>query len=68
MELLADGERHVDQLCRDLGSHPAETLAVLTGLEIRGLVVQGAAMTFSRASLLERLGTGHPGTASAAPD
>jgi DNA processing protein len=68
MELLADGETHVDQLCRDLGSHPAEILAVLTGLEIRGLVVQGAAMTFSRASLLERLRTGHAGTASAAPE
>ncbi len=66
MELLADGERHVDQLCRDLGSHPAETLAALTGLEIRGLVVQGAAMTFSQASLLERMRPGHSGTASAA--
>lgn len=68
MELLAEGERHVDQLCRDLGAQPAETLAVLTGLEIRGLVVREAAMTFARASLLEQLRAGHPGTTTAARD
>jgi len=48
LDLLAGGEEHVDALAARLGRPAAETLAVLTSLEIRGLVGQAPGKLFSR--------------------
>ena len=48
LDLLATGEEHVDALSVRLGRPAAETLAVLTSLEIRGLVDQAPGKFFSR--------------------
>lgn len=48
LDALVDGEEHVDEVAARLGSAVGETLAVLTSLEIRGLVAQQPGMVFSR--------------------
>lgn len=48
LDLLSAGEEHVDALAARLGRPAAETLAVLTSLEIRGLVGQAPGKLFSR--------------------
>jgi DNA processing protein len=48
LDLLAAGDEHVDALAARLGRPAAETLAVLTSLEIRGLVGQAPGKIFSR--------------------
>jgi DNA processing protein len=48
LDLLAVGAEHVDALAARLGRPAAETLAVLTSLEIRGLVGQAPGKIFSR--------------------
>ena len=50
LDVLAGGEEHVDTLASRLGRPAAETLALLTSLEIRGLVGQAPGKMFSRAS------------------
>ncbi len=49
---LLDMERHVDQLAAALNTGTPDTLAVLTSLEIRGLVAQSPGKRFRRASPL----------------
>lgn len=51
---LGEVARHVDDLASTLGGEPALTLAVLTSLEIRGLVRQEPGKHFRRASPLCR--------------
>lgn len=55
LELLNDGAAHVDELAARLNAGAAETLAVLTSLEIRGLVSQEGKIFARRSpgSLLE---------------
>jgi DNA processing protein len=52
---LATGEGHPDDLAQSLGVSVAETLAVLTGLEIRGIVEQAPGKLFRRVTSLGRL-------------
>lgn len=49
LDLLADGGDHVDRLARRVGASSADVLAVLTSLEIRGLVTQEPGKIFRRA-------------------
>ena len=48
LDILALGSEHVDQVARRLAQPAAETLAVLTSLEIRGLVQQEPGMMFAK--------------------
>jgi DNA processing protein len=48
LDLLSGGDEHVDSLAARLGRPAAETLAVLTSLEIRGLVGQAPGKIFTR--------------------
>ncbi|MBI4421945.1 MAG: DNA-protecting protein DprA [Gemmatimonadetes bacterium] len=52
MDLLDSGAEHVDDLATRLGAPAAEALALLTSLEIRGLVAQAPGKIFSRVSPL----------------
>jgi DNA processing protein len=50
LDLLGEGVGHVDEIARRVGvDHAASTLAVLTSLEIRGLVSQEPGKRFRRA-------------------
>jgi DNA processing protein len=49
LDILSSGQEHVDQVAVRLGRSAAETLAVLTSLEIRGLVTQEPGKMFRRA-------------------
>ncbi|UCF41697.1 MAG: DNA-processing protein DprA [Gemmatimonadota bacterium] len=55
LNVLAAGECHPDGLAESVGAPVADTLAVLTGLEIRGLVEQDPGKVFRRATSLGRL-------------
>jgi predicted Rossmann fold nucleotide-binding protein DprA/Smf involved in DNA uptake len=54
--LLEVETKHVDDIATRLDVSPAETLAVLTSLEIRGLVTQEPGKVFRRA--LDMIGAG----------
>jgi DNA processing protein len=49
LDLLDAGAEHVDDVARGLGDSAAVVLATLTGLEIRGLVIQDPGKRFRRA-------------------
>jgi DNA processing protein len=49
LDLLALGDEHIDELAVRLQTGPSEALAVLTSLEIRGLVEQKPGKIFRRA-------------------
>ncbi len=53
LDVLDAGGEHVDNVARRLRQPPAEVLAVLTSLEIRGLVNQEPGKVFRRRSALE---------------
>ncbi len=50
LDALAAGDELVDDIAARVGSPPGETLAVLTSLEIRGLIVQEPGKVFRRRS------------------
>lgn len=52
LDALAAGEEHVDDVAAKVGSAPGETLAVLTSLEIRGLVSQTPGKVFRKRNAL----------------
>ena len=52
LDAIGGDDRHVDELSRALGRSASETLAVLTSLEIRGLVVQEPGKRFRKAGRL----------------
>jgi DNA processing protein len=64
LDILAMGSEHVDEVAQRLGAPLPETLAVLTSLEIRGLVEQGPGSRFRIADSGLRIGGGasHPAT------
>ena len=49
LDALAEGAEQIDQVTVQLQCVPAEALAALTSLEIRGLVVQTPGKVFHRA-------------------
>ncbi len=49
LTLFDSGDRHIDEIAGDLACGAAEALAVLTSLEIRGLVTQQPGKIFRRA-------------------
>jgi len=51
LDVLALGDEHADEIASRLGVTAAEMAAVLTGLEIRGLVMQEPGKLFRRASI-----------------
>ena len=53
LDLLALGDEHVDDLAFRVATPPAEVLAALTSLEIRGLVTQLPGKVFRRINTLE---------------
>lgn len=56
LDVLALGQEHVDQVAHQVGRPAAEALAVLTSLEIRGLVTQDPGKLFRRSPLGEGVG------------
>jgi DNA processing protein len=55
LDILALGDEHADEIASRLGVTAAEMAAVLTGLEIRGLVMQEPGKLFRRATVLGEL-------------
>ncbi len=58
LDQLEDGGRHVDDLQQAIGGRPGNLLAVLTSLEIRGLVVQDPGKVFRRETAISHLSLG----------